>query len=121
MFISERKFHLTNQFCKIELGPSLNSKMIPESPPRSAGPPPIKFFIRPPTIYIRAREGMYLRVELGPTLNSQPTLKLAYNSSPYIKIEFLFLNLMKSHIHIFFLSTQRNNVISTIQFKILYL
>ncbi|MCI09936.1 hypothetical protein A2U01_0031027, partial [Trifolium medium] len=34
--------------------PTLNPKMVSEPPPRSAGPPAIRFLIGPPTIYISA-------------------------------------------------------------------
>jgi len=35
--------HLTNRFCGIVLGPSTISKMVSEPPPRSVGPPAIRF------------------------------------------------------------------------------
>jgi hypothetical protein len=45
---------LQSRFCRIELGSTLNSKMVSEPPPQSAEPHAIKFLIGPFTIYIRA-------------------------------------------------------------------
>ncbi|PNX94232.1 cyclic nucleotide-gated ion channel 15-like protein [Trifolium pratense] len=57
MLASHGNPRLTSRFCRVELGPTPNSKMVSERPPRSTGPSAIKFLIGSSTIYIRNEDG----------------------------------------------------------------
>jgi hypothetical protein len=62
MFISGGNHHNRSRFCKLELGPTQNFKMVLEPPPRFFGLPAIRFLLSGhPQLYSRTKLKVVLK------------------------------------------------------------